>query len=115
MIVTRLTSYKEPSPFKNFSVLPGEGEEEEITSDMDFDYALQIPWEDPPICLLTERGLRTLVQMNSINPAVGKLKITPLEESNPNLPRFFRIPMTTISVAELLELKQKTSLVAVSN
>ncbi|GEM_PF-7090224 len=114
MIVSRLTSYKEPSPFKNFSVLSGEGEE--ITSDRDFDYALQIPWEDPPVCLLTEHGLRTtLAQMNSINPAVGKLRITPLKESNPLLPRFIRTPMTTISVAELLELKQKTSLVALSN
>lgn len=114
MIVTRLTSYKEPSPFKNFSVLPGEGEE--VHSDMHFDYALEIPWEDPPVCLLTEYGLRTtLVEMNSINPKIGKLRITPLEEPDPNLPRFVRTPMTTISVAELLELKQKTSLIALLN
>ena len=114
MIVSRLAGYKEVSPFRNLSVLAGDGEK--ITGDEDFAYALEIPWENPPVCLLTEHGLRTtLLEMVSINSKVGELKITPLKESDPNLPSFARTPMTTIRVAELLELREKTSLIAELN
>ena len=114
MLVNRLGSYKEPSPFRNFSVLAGR--EENITGNEEFGYALEIPWEDPPICLLTENGLRTtLAEMYTMDSRVGKLRITPLIESDPLIPRVARTPMVTVSVAELLELKKKTSLVALTN
>lgn len=113
MQVLRLTSLRESSPFKNFSVLYGK--DEHIKGDEDFDYVLEIPGEKYP-CLLTEYGFRTTVlEMRSLSPQVGKFRITPLKQGFLSVSRDLQVPSTTLTVDDVLKVRLKLNEITISN